>query len=132
MLTRTVGAQDDAELRELEVESGEGVGRAFELRRGGGRDLLLVRSEGRGELKARVGPRRRRVESDFDWAWLRFSAETETLEEFVVVGGRRLLLDGVEVFAAGDGGAVEYQSGRAGESESPEAVALLETTYVRD
>ncbi|HEV7891012.1 MAG TPA: alginate lyase family protein [Pyrinomonadaceae bacterium] len=131
MLTRAVGAEGDAELCELEVESGGGVGRAFELRGGGRRDLLLVRSEGRGELKTRVGARRRRVESDFDWAWLRFSAETDALEEFVVVGGRRLLLDGVEVFAAG-GEAVEYQCARAGGREAPEAAALLETTYVRD
>jgi hypothetical protein len=125
MLPRAAGARGDAELRELETDARAGAGRAFELRRDGWRDLLLVRAGGGGVLKTR------RVESDFDWAWLRFSEETGAPEEFVVVGGRRLLLDGEEVAAAADGESIGCLCGSAGETEALAASAASEI-YVRD
>ena len=35
-----------------------------------------------------------RFASDFEWAWLRFSTETGALEEFIVIDGGRLILNG--------------------------------------
>jgi Heparinase II/III-like protein/Heparinase II/III N-terminus len=132
MLPRAADASGGAQLRELEIDASGCVGRAFELRRGGRRDVLLVRSGARGELKTRGDAKTPRVESDFDWAWLRFSEETDSLEEFVVVGGRRLALGGEEVAAAAGarGEIIEYHCGRVGESAALACAAL--ETYVRD
>jgi hypothetical protein len=106
MLPLAADEQRTAELSELETECGGRAGRAFELRRGGWRDLLLVGS-GRG-----VEVRAARVSSDFDWAWLRFAEGSDALEEYVVVGGRRLRVDGRDVFNHDE--RVEYLSAREG------------------
>jgi hypothetical protein len=115
MLPLAAGATRGAELTELETVCGGRAGRAFELRRGGGvRDLLLVGSGRGGEVRTRGDEvRAARVSSDFDWAWLRFAEDKGALEEFVVVGGRRLRVDGRDVVGReGRAGRVEYLSTR--------------------
>lgn len=115
VLPLAAGATRGAELSELETECGGRAGRAFELRHGGARDLLLV-GAGRGDELCAAG-----VTSDFEWAWLRFSGATGALEEFAVVGGTWLVLaDGEVVVAAEEGGRIEYLSGPVGGEEPPE------------
>ena len=122
VLPLAVAARRGAELSELETESG---GRAFELRRAGRRDLLLVGSGRDGEVRA-AG-----VSSDFDWAWLSFSEAAGALEEFAVVGGSRLTLDGQEV--VGHAGRIEYLSAPVeGEVAEPSGVALRSLASVED
>lgn len=84
MLPHAAGARHAARLEELKAVGG----RCFELRRDGGRDILLARVNLDGEVKTS------RVVSDFEWAWLRFSEATGALAEFVVIGGRELSLNG--------------------------------------
>ncbi|HEX8501621.1 MAG TPA: alginate lyase family protein [Pyrinomonadaceae bacterium] len=105
VLPHGAGARPAARLRELEAEGG----RAFELRRGAWRDLLLVRAAGAAEVRAP------RAASGFDWAWLRFDAETGALEELVVVGaGGELCLDGEGVLKAEAAGPAWHLSARRG------------------
>jgi hypothetical protein len=67
-------------------------GKAFEIRKGEHRDLVLLRD-----------PAARRVQtvhlvSDFKWAWARFPLTTAELpEELVVIDGRTLELNGKEI-----------------------------------
>jgi hypothetical protein len=103
LLPRAAGVRGEARLSELRAEGG----RAFELQQEGARDLLLVRGEGAREARAA------RVESECEWAWLRFSPTADTLEEFVVVGGGGLRVDGRDVVdAAARGGHVEHLAAR--------------------
>jgi hypothetical protein len=103
VLPHGAAARRASRLKELEAEGG----RAFELRRGGWRDLLLVRAGAGDEVKTSA------VASDFDWAWLRFSEAAGALEEFVVIGGLRLRLDGREVVAGDDAtGNISHLSAR--------------------
>ncbi|HEX8352274.1 MAG TPA: alginate lyase family protein [Pyrinomonadaceae bacterium] len=114
MLPLAAGAARGAELSELKTECGGRAGRAFELRRGARRDVLLVGSGRGGEVRTGEDEARAaRVSSDFDWAWLRFAEGEGALEEFVVVGGRRLRLNGVDVVNRdARSGRVEYLSAR--------------------
>ena len=64
-------------------------GRAFEIRDDGSFDVLLV---GDGSLV-----KTNRLETDFNWAWARFSIDGETLEELVLIDGRSLSFDGLEI-----------------------------------
>jgi hypothetical protein len=81
-------------------------GRAFELRRGGARDLLLI-SDGGGATVEAGG-----VTSDFEWAWLRFVGDESAPREILVVAGSRLAVGGAEVLRGGDGARVEHLSAR--------------------
>jgi hypothetical protein len=87
-----------ARVRVEEVEARGG--RAFEVRDGERRDVLLVGEGGKGEtpLVASVEPSL--VASDFEWAWLRFERDSSVPEEMLLVGGSRLSLDGQEVLSA--------------------------------
>ncbi len=78
-----------ADKREIEAEDG----RAFEVARDKVRDLLLLTDAGQ-TVKA-TG-----VASDFAWTWLRFEGDSRRLKEMVLLGGRRLEIDGEELFAA--------------------------------
>jgi hypothetical protein len=64
-------------------------GQAFEIRDGASRDVLLV---GVGAVIETA-----RITSDFKWAWARFDADAEMLEELVLIEGRRFSLDGQEI-----------------------------------
>ena len=99
-----VATQSDAveSAREREIES-EG-GRAFELRRGGARDLLLVKSSRAATVEAGG------VVSDFEWAWLRFDEGETVPREIVLVAGARLAAGGAEVLRGGE--RVEHLSAR--------------------
>ncbi|HVG30157.1 MAG TPA: alginate lyase family protein [Pyrinomonadaceae bacterium] len=112
------GARREGELRVVRALGSAG-GRSFEVRggAGGGRDLLLVGGARAGESV--------NIETDFDWAWLRYPPGEELPAELVLVGGRRLSLGGQEIINdAGrvahavirrDGGAWRVEEG-AGES----------------
>ena len=117
----------EAALSELETKCG---GRAFELRRGPWRDLLLVGSGGGVEVRAGG------VTSDFEWAWLRFSEETGALEECVAVGGSRLSSGGAEVVGGGGrAGRIEYHSPPADggpPAEAPGGAAMRSLATVKD
>lgn len=102
VLPQAAGSRGDARLLELEAEGG----RAFELRRGGWRDLLLVGARERTEVRTS------RAASSFGWAWLRFAEETGALEEFFVVGDGKLSLDGREVVNALEAGLPWHHSAR--------------------
>ncbi|HEX8097130.1 MAG TPA: heparinase II/III-family protein, partial [Pyrinomonadaceae bacterium] len=67
-------------------------GRAFELRDGDMHDLVLL-GDG-GLIKTE------RVETDFSWAWARFTAGGTLPEELVLIHGSRLVLDGRELVSA--------------------------------
>ncbi|HEX8707358.1 MAG TPA: alginate lyase family protein [Pyrinomonadaceae bacterium] len=67
-------------------------GSAFEVHHDGARDLLLIGGGKTVETE--------RIVSDFEWTWARFSGDESTLEELVVVGGRRFYLDGQEILNA--------------------------------
>jgi hypothetical protein len=73
-----------ARVRRIECAAGA----AFELFRDDARDLLLTG----GHETERAG-----VVSDFEWSWLRFEREAESLREFVLIRGRSLSLDGREL-----------------------------------
>jgi hypothetical protein len=91
LVPRAAGAPE-SRVREVEAIGG----RAFELNRGAGRDVLLVRAEGARSIETA------RLVSDFDWLWLRFEDDDETRpHEFVAVGGQALRLDGREIVRAG-------------------------------
>lgn len=94
MLPHLARAARPARLEELKAEGGRG----FELRWGDWRDILLVRTNVSGAVETP------RVASDFEWAWLRFSASSGALSRFVVVGGTWLSLNGRHV-VEGDGAA---------------------------
>lgn len=66
-------------------------GRAFEIRDEASSDLLLV---GSGALIEAA-----RIATDFKWAWARFSVDEGTLEELVLIDGRRFSLDGHEILS---------------------------------
>jgi hypothetical protein len=84
-----------ARVEEVEARGG----RAFEVRGGGRRDVLLVGGGGAGEtpLVASVGASL--IASDFEWAWLRFTNDSSVPDEMLLVGGRRLSLDGQEILS---------------------------------
>ncbi len=91
LVPRAAGAAFESRAREVEAVGG----RAFELRRGAGRDVVLVRAEGARSIETA------QLVSDFDWLWLRFEDEDETRpHEFVAVGGQTLRLDGREIVRA--------------------------------
>lgn len=74
-----------AQVYELEALGG----RAFEIKDAKSRDVLLV---GNGALVESQG-----FTSDFKWAWARFADDDETLEELVLIDGRRFSLNNHEV-----------------------------------
>ncbi|HEV7860135.1 MAG TPA: alginate lyase family protein, partial [Pyrinomonadaceae bacterium] len=86
------GAGENLKTRAREIEATGG--RAFEVLGARTRDVLLI-SKGGMVLAARLA-------TDFELAWARFSSETGTLEELLLlgasVGGRSLSLDGQEIF----------------------------------
>ncbi|HYY57753.1 MAG TPA: alginate lyase family protein, partial [Pyrinomonadaceae bacterium] len=83
------GDGDIARIRELEAEGG----RAFEVTRGGARDLLLL-GDGRRTIRA-AG-----VASDFAWAWLRFELDSGHAREMVLLDGERIETGAEELFKA--------------------------------
>jgi hypothetical protein len=90
IVPHAAGAAGRACVREVEAAGG----RAFETRgEGGERDLLLL---GGASVSAGVN-----IETDFEWAWLRRPAGEELPAELVLVGGRRLTVDGHEIINAG-------------------------------
>ena len=83
----------DADRETVTISQVEAIGgKAFEIRKGEHRDLVLLRD-----------PAARRVQtvhlvSDFKWTWARFPLTTTELpEELVVVDGRTLELNGKEI-----------------------------------
>ena len=91
LLPRARAASADA--RSSAREIGATGGRAFELRRARSLDLLLA-GDGRRTIEAG------RLASDFELAWARFSQDGTALEELVLIGGRRLALDGRALVAS--------------------------------
>ncbi|MDT7603944.1 MAG: hypothetical protein QOF61_1941 [Acidobacteriota bacterium] len=76
-------------VREVEAAGG----RAFELRRGSLRDVLIV-GDGRGAVEAGG------IVTDFGWVWLRFDADSDAPRELVAVAGSRLAVGGAELLRA--------------------------------
>jgi hypothetical protein len=99
---RPQDARAHAYLKELNADGG----RAFQLSSGGRRDVLIVRTNEVGREVRASG-----FASDFDWAWLRFSEATGALDEFVVVGGMGLTLNGRQVVGS-DGGRIGHLASR--------------------
>lgn len=75
-------------VREIEAKSG----RAFEVRDGQARELLLIGAEGGSSASS--------LTSDFEWTWARFGLEGNYLTELLLLNGRLLCLDGKEVVKA--------------------------------
>jgi hypothetical protein len=76
-------------VREIEAMGGQ----AFEVANEKWLDIVMIRNEQR-IVTARLA-------SDFAWTWARFSlADTSILEEFVLIGGRALQLEGRQVLQA--------------------------------
>lgn len=69
-------------------------GRAFELKRQNLIDIQLARSEESIESNAPIEAES--FVSDFDWAWIRLSAD-EVIEELVLVGGRTFSMHGRQI-----------------------------------
>jgi Heparinase II/III-like protein/Heparinase II/III N-terminus len=67
-------------------------GRAFEVRDADTRDVLMI-GKGQPLGEGRFTP-------DFQLAWIRFGAESSLIDELVVIGGRRLVVDGQEIINA--------------------------------
>ncbi|HZI87549.1 MAG TPA: alginate lyase family protein, partial [Pyrinomonadaceae bacterium] len=67
-------------------------GKVFEVRDTNTRDVLIL---GQGQL-IETGE----LASDFQLAWVRFDVESSLLEELVLIGGRRLVVDGQEIVNA--------------------------------
>jgi hypothetical protein len=76
------------QIEEVETKGG----RAFEVRDGNRRDLLLLGGGGPVEAAS--------VASDFEWAWMRFAPGASTPEEMLLINGRRLSLGGQELLRA--------------------------------
>ncbi len=85
LVPRRAGQEAQVSVREIEAAGG----RAFEILDEETRDVLLV---GRGRVVEAA-----RLASDFELAWARFARPTGTLEELVLIGGRRLSFDGREI-----------------------------------
>ncbi|HEV2765148.1 MAG TPA: alginate lyase family protein, partial [Pyrinomonadaceae bacterium] len=85
LLPRAVENFDAEATRAREIEAAGG--RAFELRGPRSLDLLLA-SDGRRTAETS------RLSSDFELTWARFSQDGTALKELVLIGGRRLALDG--------------------------------------
>lgn len=68
-------------------------GRAYEMRGGVESSDFVLLGEGR-----RIETER--IVSDFTWAWLRFNAGGDVLRELVLLGGRSLFVDGLEIVNA--------------------------------
>lgn len=130
---------DARDVREVVAEGG----RAFEVRSAGARDLLLVKSDvTRGGVVV-AGGVDAACESDFEWTWVRVGADGR-VAECVLVGGRRLVFGGEEVFAA-PGGAGHAAGQRVGgewlfetdargsvDARGFSAAGAREEAYVRD
>ncbi|HEY0546873.1 MAG TPA: alginate lyase family protein [Pyrinomonadaceae bacterium] len=82
----------DANARACEIETSRG--RAFEIRDEATRDLLLASNGALVETE--------RISSDFKWTWTRFANDAETLEELVLIDGRRFSFDGQEILNSTD------------------------------
>ena len=78
----------EAFVREIECDNG----RAFEMRRGAVRDVLLL-SDGQ---QAESG----QMTSDFEWTWARFEADSPAPSELLLINGSHLALGGREVLDA--------------------------------
>jgi hypothetical protein len=77
-------------------------GRVFEVRDTHTRDVLML---GQGQ-PMEAGP----LGSDFQLAWLRFGVKSSSLEELVLIGGRRLVVNGQELINASQ--FINYLAGR--------------------
>ena len=69
-------------------------GKVFEVRNTHSRDVLMV---GQGQ-PVEAG----QISSDFQLAWLRFGVESSSLNEWVLIGGRRLVVDGHNIINSSD------------------------------
>ena len=96
-------ASEKRQVREIEAV----CGRAFEVSQGSARDVLIIGAERGGETS--------RLASDFEWTWARFASGTGDLTQMVLLGGRRLRIDGREVFRATE--RVGYVSAQVGADE---------------
>ncbi len=84
-------------------------GRSFEISCGASRDVLHV-GEGRVTNTTGATDAKLRLASDFDWAWARFSSDTGTLEQLVLIGGSQFSINGCEIMNAKD--RIEYAVAR--------------------
>lgn len=66
-------------------------GRGFELQTAHVRDVVILRDRAAGLAQMAA------ITSDFDCAWLRFADGNPTPEEIILLGGRRLELDGRQI-----------------------------------
>ncbi|HKS28524.1 MAG TPA: hypothetical protein VJS44_11920, partial [Pyrinomonadaceae bacterium] len=79
----------EATVREIECIGG----RAYEMRRGSMRDLLLTAGEGERVEAASIA-------SDFEWTWARFEGSSPMPSELLLINGRNLELNGRAVLDA--------------------------------
>jgi hypothetical protein len=79
------GRISDRSVQEVEAIGG----RAFEIAGDKTFDIVLIGNGARVEMS--------RLASDFEWAWLRFSDGGRVPDEFVLIGGQRLKLEGREI-----------------------------------
>jgi Heparinase II/III-like protein/Heparinase II/III N-terminus len=89
LLPEVAGVGSEPKVREIEALDG----RAFEINIGGKHDVLMLR----GVLQERAAGRIETAQfaSDFDVTWARFdSASPRTPEEFILIGGQTLTLEG--------------------------------------
>ena len=77
------------------------TGKAFEIRDTQTRDVLLI---GQGQ-SLETG-----LDSDFQLTWMRFNVESSSLDELVLIGGRRLIVAGQEIINASQ--FINYVEGR--------------------
>lgn len=87
LIPRSCARSSQVEVRQSGVKGGH-VCEVFDS--GVARDLLLI-GDGTTSIETE------RIISDFEWAWARFALDEPVVEELVLVGGRRLFLDGQEI-----------------------------------
>jgi hypothetical protein len=90
LVPRAASGAVESRAREIEAVGG----RAFELRQGAWRDVVLVRADGAASIETA------QLVSDFAWMWLRFRGDEVEPHELVGVGGQFLRLDGQKIVQA--------------------------------
>jgi hypothetical protein len=96
MLPQRCAQSSKATVREIEAIGG----RAFEIIDEHKADIVMTRSFNGNHAGHRVETAR--LASDFEWTWVRFSGESATVpDELVVIGGQTLELEGREILKSG-------------------------------